>query len=600
MWVVDLHGRIYEGVDFPQRVSGVAEFSLMGETVMKRLSFVLFTLGAATLVVPACKSTFSVCSDCGEGEGEREGDGDGDESLGGQGGSSDGMGGALSCGEDQVVCEGACIDPLTDRQHCGAADDCLGVNAGGPCEEGDRCEGGVCVLDCLPGMIDCEGKCVDPLSNELYCGAEGACDSQETYGDYCDGAEVCSGGVCRSWGEGVQFGATGNAYAWASAMGPNGHAMAMWHGPGASYYRPSMGWESTSPPADLAAGYPSSLEITPDGDAVSLRRGPFDAVNHIRTKYWSASESTWMDAVDLEADTVNAYASQPLIAMSDDGRGTGAWLRSFSGDASPEPRIMVATLPAGSSDWHGPEELVVGATTPLALARRGPVSVVAYQAADSETLLVQAKEDEIEWGEAAPISGGEAAPTDVEIGIDDKGNIVAVWKEGENTSEALWSATYDAAAEDWRPPVSLTTDDVNFQEFRFALTGSGHGLLLWVSEDQQGEGALGCASFRALSGWAFDCAAPQGEETSVSLPRLATRDNSSIHAAWLENDVIRSSIYDVLGEGWNAPGTVAVPNAEGAESVWYLQIHRDQYGRSFAFWGYWVSSVGYFFGAPFD
>jgi hypothetical protein len=43
-----------------------------------------------------------------------------------------------------VVCNGACIDPMTDPEHCGASGDCLGANAGVQCTSGLVCQNGVC------------------------------------------------------------------------------------------------------------------------------------------------------------------------------------------------------------------------------------------------------------------------------------------------------------------------------------------------------------------------------------------------------------------------------------------------------------------------
>jgi hypothetical protein len=43
-----------------------------------------------------------------------------------------------------VVCNGVCIDPMTNPEHCGASGDCQGANAGAICKAGQVCFGGVC------------------------------------------------------------------------------------------------------------------------------------------------------------------------------------------------------------------------------------------------------------------------------------------------------------------------------------------------------------------------------------------------------------------------------------------------------------------------
>jgi hypothetical protein len=102
----------------------------------------------------------------------------------------------LSCQPGLVACGGHCVDPSTDRAFCGASGDCAGGNAGTSCDAGSVCNGaGVCTLSCQPGLIDCSGTCVDPQSDRAHCGASGSC-AGPTAGAVCDAGFVCSGGAC--------------------------------------------------------------------------------------------------------------------------------------------------------------------------------------------------------------------------------------------------------------------------------------------------------------------------------------------------------------------------------------------------------------------
>lgn len=99
------------------------------------------------------------------------------------------------CPEEQVLCEGLCVDPETDRAHCGASADCQDANAGETCAEGTVCSAGLCVLTCQEGLIDCGGTCVDPLSNRSHCGASGDCLGANV-GEACESDELCLAGAC--------------------------------------------------------------------------------------------------------------------------------------------------------------------------------------------------------------------------------------------------------------------------------------------------------------------------------------------------------------------------------------------------------------------
>ena len=101
----------------------------------------------------------------------------------------------VTCVSDQVNCDGKCINPQTDIEHCGASGSCSGNNAGKRCKEGEVCSEGECRVTCVSGQINCGGKCIDPLRDNDYCGASGSCLNDEA-GQKCEEGKVCSDGVC--------------------------------------------------------------------------------------------------------------------------------------------------------------------------------------------------------------------------------------------------------------------------------------------------------------------------------------------------------------------------------------------------------------------
>jgi len=125
-------------------------------------------------------------------------------------GSDGGAQGTEGC--DGLVCDGACVDPQSDAEHCGACStECLAetVCVAGLCRRpcGDDCHdpfeycaGSFC--ECAPGLTDCAGACVDLDNDFEHCGlcnreceedqacGEGQCQPQECPGfaDACDGS----------------------------------------------------------------------------------------------------------------------------------------------------------------------------------------------------------------------------------------------------------------------------------------------------------------------------------------------------------------------------------------------------------------------------
>ena len=100
-----------------------------------------------------------------------------------------------ACVGGQIVCDGRCVDPQTDMNYCGARGDCFGFNAGEKCADGRICSGGSCGVTCVSGQIVCGGRCVDPMTDNAYCGATGNC-NDENAGERCTDGRICSGGSC--------------------------------------------------------------------------------------------------------------------------------------------------------------------------------------------------------------------------------------------------------------------------------------------------------------------------------------------------------------------------------------------------------------------
>ena len=103
---------------------------------------------------------------------------------------------AVDCAPGLVACDGTCIDPDTNNRYCGADDDCRGFDDGEECPSGEVCFNGRCEANCGPGLLVCDGRCVDPLTDNIFCGAEGTCLGEEA-GSRCGAGRVCTGGSCE-------------------------------------------------------------------------------------------------------------------------------------------------------------------------------------------------------------------------------------------------------------------------------------------------------------------------------------------------------------------------------------------------------------------
>ena len=95
-----------------------------------------------------------------------------------------------TCKSDQILCNGQCIDPQTDNRYCGAQKGCTNYTN---CPSGNVCSVGECSESCISGQILCNGQCIIPDTDNLYCGAKEGCKEHTS----CSSGTVCSGGECR-------------------------------------------------------------------------------------------------------------------------------------------------------------------------------------------------------------------------------------------------------------------------------------------------------------------------------------------------------------------------------------------------------------------
>jgi beta-glucanase (GH16 family) len=100
----------------------------------------------------------------------------------------------VSCQAGRVACGGACVDPRTSANHCGAAGDCSGARAGAVCTSGQTCQSGTCGCP-VSGQVTCDGACVDPQASATFCGASGHCTGTQA-GSVCAAGQACQGGSC--------------------------------------------------------------------------------------------------------------------------------------------------------------------------------------------------------------------------------------------------------------------------------------------------------------------------------------------------------------------------------------------------------------------
>ena len=113
----------------------------------------------------------------GGGAGVVTGGGSGVGGVASGGAPSGGTGGTPACGVGTLDCQGECVDPMTDTRHCGSC--------GVLCGAAETCQGGSCL--CPGGLLACGESCVNAQNDNANCGA---------CGTTCATGSSCNAGSC--------------------------------------------------------------------------------------------------------------------------------------------------------------------------------------------------------------------------------------------------------------------------------------------------------------------------------------------------------------------------------------------------------------------
>ena len=115
------------------------------------------------------------------------------------------LAGECTCPTNYILCNGVCTNPLEDMQYCGAKGTCSDDDKNSANYKGEQCSAGrLCLAGectCPTNYILCNGVCTNPLEDMQYCGAKGSCsdndkNSANYKGEICNNGKTCLAGKC--------------------------------------------------------------------------------------------------------------------------------------------------------------------------------------------------------------------------------------------------------------------------------------------------------------------------------------------------------------------------------------------------------------------
>lgn len=347
------------------------------------------------------------------------------------------------CDAEDVSCDGVCINPSSDSRFCGASGDCSGSKAGERCEATEVCHLGRCEADCGENRVACQAGCIDPLTDEEFCGAMLDCTGRPNVGTRCSIEEECVQGACLAWRE-PQYLATsggGSLKDLNATTNAAGAEVVYWSQYGASDSSSIELRYSTSP---QGGGWSGPYHVpSPEGVDVSYPKLVFDQKGRGTLAYVATDDTRSVFVRDAE----------------DSGKPTGESMRLDTG--------------LDKARWLRTIVTAEGAYTALWIDKTDGISHLRLKTRRSNGL----------WLETQDLTAREGATIESppQIGALPDGQVLVVWLEQtEGAKQIKWTSSPDAGA--WSlPPNTFLSQKANGAGLRIAPGGAA---LVWSEGDQ--------------------------------------------------------------------------------------------------------------------
>src|SRR5690606_12704466 len=99
------------------------------------------------------------------------------------------------------------------------------------------------------------------------------------------------------------------------------------------------------------------------------------------------------------------------------------------------------------------------------------------------------------WSGEVSLESGSGAATAPKVGIDDAGNVIAVWNQSDGSRSNIWASRYDVGDQAWAPAALLETNNFGAAwEVDLAVSPGGSAVAVWAQDLGSGF-AMRAASF---------------------------------------------------------------------------------------------------------
>ena len=305
--------------------------------------------------------------------------------------------------------------------------------------------------------------------------------------------------LCRYWRTAalIESGNNGDAFHPKIAFDGAGNAIAVWRQQDGTYlniyanrYTASTGsWGTEELIESGANGHAVAPQIAVDGagNAIAVWSQDDGSNYNIYANRYTASTGTWGTEELIESSSV-ANTVSPQIAVDGNGNAIVVWQQSDGIDES-----IYANRYTASTDSWGTEELLENsddghASDPqIAIDDDGNGVAVWWQpdSANLRHIYSNRYTPGAGWGTEERIESSDDGHSNYpQIAIDGEGNVIAVWRQDDNINDGLLYANrYTANTGSWGTEALIGNGNGSVFQPQIAIDGEGNAIAVWHQFD---------------------------------------------------------------------------------------------------------------------
>ena len=390
------------------------------------------------------------------------------------------------------------------------------------------------------------------------------------------------------------------------AVDDNGNAIVVWRQASegqdsiwAKYYSHGDVWGEAFliEEEDLGAAITPQVGFDSVGNSIVVWIYNDGVRRNIWANHFNVVENKWSGAEEVES-AEDGDAGNPQIKMDSSGNAVVMWEQSFLGQQDALVRHYRSGTGNDTGTWGDVE--IVGAG--IVGEYFNDVGFSLAMNSDGDALALISQTNAVSLREAIvtshySIKDGVWSDREIivsddlhnlnspKVALDDKGNAIAMWSQGNEGLDDMWSSRY-SVDEGWGVaelivPESETDAGVG----QISFDSNGVGVAIWEQEVLEDE--VWSSRYTAEGGW--------GEAVSLSIPeggraddvQVAFDSNGNALAVWSQNAGHVRSIWAARYEyngGWVAPQLIE--DIESVDSA-KPKIAVDKEGNAFVIWEQW-------------